>query len=385
MAGEPSLELLEDWEEWNPDSGTPFYVHAVAGSIAGAAEHCAMFPFDTVKTFAQAESNATGIGRNLKNLVQAEGALRLWRGVTTMLTGCIPAHAAYFSIYEHGKVYFKLDDPNAAHNPIAAATCGALATIAHDSVMTPMDVLKQRMQLGFGSSIRSCFMTVVNTDGVGALFRSFPTTLLMNIPYAGIMVATNESAKKILNPQNEYNVGAFFLSGGISGAIAAACTNPLDVVKTRLQTQTLLSHKQPSAGTSAGTNVPSGKNNSIFRYVSSKGVLQSREVPLGVSPNHFAANMALCRHKYSGNDFSKKGTTTFTNNAGIQKRPHLTSPNSVQIVRYNGMLDAMKTIYLEEGLRGFTRGLKPRLMVNAPSVAISWTAYETAKSCLLSA
>jgi hypothetical protein len=33
-------------------------------------------------------------------LVQREGLLRLWRGVSTMFSACIPAHAAYFSALE---------------------------------------------------------------------------------------------------------------------------------------------------------------------------------------------------------------------------------------------------------------------------------------------
>lgn len=33
-------------------------------------------------------------------LVQQEGFLRLWRGVSTMFIACIPAHAAYFSVLE---------------------------------------------------------------------------------------------------------------------------------------------------------------------------------------------------------------------------------------------------------------------------------------------
>mmetsp|Transcript_7382 Transcript_7382/g.9361 ORF Transcript_7382/g.9361 Transcript_7382/m.9361 type:complete len:384 (-) Transcript_7382:1070-2221(-) len=381
MAAETSLELLEDWEEWNPESGTPFYVHALAGSIAGAAEHCAMFPFDTIKTFAQAEGNAgsSNVGDSLRRLVQAEGSFRLWRGVSTMLTGCIPAHAAYFSIYEHGKDVFSLNDPNATHNPLAAATCGSLATIAHDCIMTPMDVIKQRMQLGFGNSIRDCVAGIVKTDGIGGLFRSFPTTLLMNIPYAGIMVATNESVKKILNPSNQYNVGAFLVSGGIAGAVAAAFTNPLDVAKTRLQTQCILSGGRPFENSRSKTHSSGicfckhGKVSSISKCLDNRGVALLRQSKTGILENNFASYMALCRHKYSGNEM-RKGTTTYTSPI---ERPAPTSG-----VRYNGLLDALKTIYAEEGAAGFARGLRPRLMVNAPSVAISWTAYETAKSVL---
>jgi len=43
----------------------------------------------------------------LKTLVRAEGLFRLWRGVPTMFVGCVPAHAAYFSIFEEVS-YFRV-------------------------------------------------------------------------------------------------------------------------------------------------------------------------------------------------------------------------------------------------------------------------------------
>lgn len=61
----------------------------------------------------------------------------------------------------------------------------------------------------------------------------------MNIPYGCVMVAVNESLKRALRPAGDYDIQTFILAGSGAGAIAAAATNPLDVVKTRLQTQAL--------------------------------------------------------------------------------------------------------------------------------------------------
>jgi len=369
MSSEASLDMLEDWEEWNPESGTSFFVHALAGSCAGAAEHCAMFPFDTIKTHLQAESVSQKSAESIiHTIIRTEGPLRLWRGVSTMLTGCVPAHAAYFAIYENSKVVLGVDQPG--HHPVAAAATGMLSTIAHDSIMTPMDVIKQRLQLGFHTGIIDCVKSITRTEGIAALLISFPTTLIMNIPYAGIMVSTNESLKTFLNPTNEYNVPAFIVSGAIAGATAAALTNPLDVVKTRLQTQNILMQR---SGISSGRNVTNGGTPSFRGIGTLGGSMFGPALNPGMS---FAAYSKGCRYKYSDRAFNK-GAPSATQTREVYS---MVLRNKSNNTKYSGLVDAMTKIYAEEGLKGFARGIKPRLMVHAPSVAISWTTYETAKT-----
>ena len=75
---------------------------------------------------------------------------------------------------------------------------------------------------------------------MGALYLSLPTTLAMNIPYGMVMVAVNESAREYLNSgSNQVSLYSSMIAGSLAGAISAAVTNPLDVIKTRLQTQYL--------------------------------------------------------------------------------------------------------------------------------------------------
>eukprot|EP00574_Skeletonema_japonicum_P005592 CAMPEP_0201727998 /NCGR_PEP_ID=MMETSP0593-20130828/14453_1 /ASSEMBLY_ACC=CAM_ASM_000672 /TAXON_ID=267983 /ORGANISM="Skeletonema japonicum, Strain CCMP2506" /LENGTH=107 /DNA_ID=CAMNT_0048219975 /DNA_START=25 /DNA_END=348 /DNA_ORIENTATION=+ len=50
---------------------------------------------------------------------------------------------------------------------------------------------------------------------------------------------------------------------------------------------------------------------------------------------------------------------------------------------YTTPIEAFQSIIQEEGPRGLFRGALPRVALHAPSVAISWTAYEMAKGWLL--
>lgn len=139
------------------------------------------------------------------------GGMRLWRGVQTMFIGCIPAHGAYFTICaltpgpaldrrareppslpplppadEGAKPHLaRLALPflsarrgggagggaagggasatAESAQALAAGGAVALGTIAHDLIMTPMDVCKQRMQLSAGGSpgVYACACTIL--------------------------------------------------------------------------------------------------------------------------------------------------------------------------------------------------------------------------------
>ena len=70
-----------------------------------------------------------------------------------MCTAAIPSHALYFAVYELSKQTFK--GSGHGNKIFGDMLAGACATIAHDAVVTPLDVVKQRMQL-FNSKHTRC-------------------------------------------------------------------------------------------------------------------------------------------------------------------------------------------------------------------------------------
>ena len=270
------------------------------------------------------------------------------------------AHAAYFSIFESMKVALGADHHD--HRPVQAAACGAVATLSHDLIMTPFDVAKQRMQLGYHRTMIECIYKVYAKEGIRSFFVSLPTTLVMNIPYGCIMVAVNESSKKVLNPDGGYSFSTSMISGCIAGAVAAAATNPFDVVKTRLQTQDLAPCEVACTPVSAKKLVTSGQafKNTLTTYpweVSLPTVANA----VSVSSPTVASTAPYLSSTQGGADIASG-----------------TSPR----VRYVSALQTFYCILREEGVAGLSRGIVPRICQHAPAVAISWTAYETAKRLL---
>lgn len=71
---------------------------------------------------------------------------------------------------------------------------GAVATLIHDAVSNPTEVIKQRMQM-YNSSYKSviaCMKGVYKNEGIKAFYRSYSTQLVMNIPHQTIHFATYE-------------------------------------------------------------------------------------------------------------------------------------------------------------------------------------------------
>lgn len=275
--------------------------HMAAGALAGMAEHMAMFPVDTVKTRMQSYvavrdfGSASMVGAT-RAIVRAEGPTALWRGVGAVALSAGPAHALYFATYE--AVRAKLAPKDGGLHSGAAAIAGAAATVVGDGVMTPLDVVKQRMQLakrGTYAGVLSCLRRVYADQGLSAFFAGYRATLLMNVPFTAVHFSGYEFAKKVImdwrgSDSTHFSAASHCVAGGVAGGAAAAATNPLDVVKTRLQTQ---------------------------------GEVGAR--------------------------------------------------------RYKGLMDALQSIRVEEGLSGLMRGVRPRVVFHVPAAAVCWTTYEFSK------
>uniref|UniRef100_A0A3Q0SWQ1 Solute carrier family 25 member 28 n=1 Tax=Amphilophus citrinellus TaxID=61819 RepID=A0A3Q0SWQ1_AMPCI len=237
-----SLETEIDYE--GLPQGMATSTHMLAGAVAGIMEHCLMYPIDCVKTRMQSLHPEPGARyRNvmdaLRQIVQTEGVWRPIRGVNVLAVGAGPAHALYFACYE--KIKFSLSDAihPGTNSHFANGVAGCVATLLHDAIMNPAEVVKQRMQM-FNSPYRGvldCVGSLLRHEGPAAFYRSYTTQLTMNVPFQALHFMTYEYLQELLNPHRQYNPSSHVVSGALAGALAAAATSPLDVCKTLLNTQ----------------------------------------------------------------------------------------------------------------------------------------------------
>ncbi|XP_076846349.1 mitoferrin-1 [Brachyhypopomus gauderio] len=221
-------------------SHVPFTTHMTAGAVAGVLEHTVMYPVDSVKTRMQSlqpdpKAQYRGVYEALRRIARTEGLLRPLRGLNITMLGAGPAHALYFACYE--RIKHSLSTGGNSH--LANGLAGSVATVLHDAVMNPAEVVKQRLQM-YQSPYRGlvdCVLTVSRTEGLAAFYRSYSTQLTMNIPFQAVHFIVYELTQERLNPDRRYWPGTHMLSGAAAGAVSAAVTTPLDVCKTLLNTQ----------------------------------------------------------------------------------------------------------------------------------------------------
>ncbi|EPY28500.1 solute carrier family 25 (mitochondrial iron transporter), member 28/37 [Strigomonas culicis] len=202
-----------------------------------------MFPFDTIKTRVQSGS-ACHTRQALKHIFHDGGCTSLYRGCVPILVSAVPAHGAYFGFYEATKRI-------AGDTPVGIALAACAATIAHDTVSTPFDVVKQRMQMDsrkmFSNSLR-CVLSVVRKEGLQSLFVSLPTTFCMNIPHYATYWLVYELLLRQMHDGSSRDYGnelstEFLVAGFCAGGAASVVSFPLDNVKTIIQ----LGHSQSFA------------------------------------------------------------------------------------------------------------------------------------------
>lgn len=134
------------------------------------------------------------------------------------------------------KVYTK-DKVSAPIGHMISALCGEVAACL---VRVPVEVVKQRSQAGQASSWSNFVYLLQNKSGEGTirgLYRGWNTTIMREIPFTVIQFPLYEWLKSQWSAyEKSENLSLLkgAICGSVAGAVAAALTTPLDVIKTRI-------------------------------------------------------------------------------------------------------------------------------------------------------
>ena len=272
----------------------------------------------------------------------------------------------------------------------AGGTAGAIARTA----TAPLDRIKLLFQVqavptsGTSSTaytgVGQAAAKIVREEGVRAFWKGNGTNIIRIFPYSAAQLAANDQYKRLVvnKETGELTVPRRLIAGACAGMTATALTHPLDTVRLRL------------ALPNSGYN---GMTHAMMTMIRTEGTISLYKglVPtlIGVAPYaalNFASYDMLKRHVYGGG-LVKQSAVTNLFVGGLAGTLAATACYPLDTVRrrmqmkgviYKSQIDAMKTIWSTEGMRGFYRGWAANTLKVVPQNAIRFVSYETLKSLL---
>lgn len=173
-------------------------------------------------------------------IVRNEGVKSLWSGLPPTLVMAVPATVIYFTCYDQLCAALRVRMGERAQ--VAPLLAGAIARVGSATVISPLELIRTKMQSRKQTyrELTDCIRSAVQAEGRLSLWRGLGPTLLRDVPFSAMYWYNYERGKSFLCELYNTREPTFtmtFISGAVSGSIAAIVTLPFDVVKTRRQVE----------------------------------------------------------------------------------------------------------------------------------------------------
>lgn len=241
-------------------------LHALAGVFSRVACETIVSPLNLVKIRLQYDPSLrqSSLIKTVASIIRQEGFHGTFRGLPPRLLWTAPLASISFLYYEEARqllANFKERTEGAevmegVNLPMILAGPPILALGV--AIRTPFDIVEMRLQLlgqkKLPGTTQSVFKEKWQQHGVRGLFRGFGAAFATIGTFVVTYFLTYEQTRRVLR-QNTFmrhsDTAINISSGMFAGALGAILTNPLDVVKTRIQTQANL---EGASAVSAGAS-----------------------------------------------------------------------------------------------------------------------------------
>lgn len=245
-------------------SSDPPWVSCCAGAFAGFTQDALLHPIDTLRTKLQVQPSGStnpfgALVQLTRQVVQLEGISGLYRGFSTVVVFGIPTGAIYLGGYSYWRLHVQrglgiTESATLLQSAIVDLTAGLIAEVGASIILTPYDILKQKLQTDSRRSVTLLQVgrEVYDLEGVRGFYRGLAAGIGVYGPFSAIFFSSYEATKSMSkltlgHEERKFELKPAFsgraelLCGVFAGAIAAAATQPLDCIKTRMQTAAVIS------------------------------------------------------------------------------------------------------------------------------------------------
>ncbi|XP_054856301.1 mitochondrial ornithine transporter 1 [Eublepharis macularius] len=189
--------------------------NAAAGSFASVFATLVLCPTELVKCRLQAMHEMKLSGKILqghntvwavvKSVIQRDGPLGFYRGLSSTLLREIPGYFLFFGGYELSRSFFAFGRPKEELGPVALMFSGGFGGVCLWTAVYPIDCIKSRIQVlsmaGKQAGFMGTFATVFQNEGVFALYSGLKPTLIRAFPANGALFLAYEYSRKLMMNQ----------------------------------------------------------------------------------------------------------------------------------------------------------------------------------------
>ena len=216
----------------------------LASAMAAACVKTVLQPIDAVKTLQQyhqatSSTTALSIGAACRQIASRPGGLsNFYAGLGVTVLGAMPGVALYFGVYSYCKKTLLSTEAGQKHKTLSIAVSAAIGNTVASFSRVPYEVLKQQLQTQTYESTGQALRAIAASGQWTRLL--FPKggiaiQMIRDVPYAVVTLLLYETLQASLSQRTK---AWDFCVGGIAGGLGSWVTNPMDVLKTRLQTDT---------------------------------------------------------------------------------------------------------------------------------------------------
>ncbi|XP_031428485.1 kidney mitochondrial carrier protein 1 isoform X1 [Clupea harengus] len=234
----------------------------IYGGMASIVAEFGTFPIDLTKTRLQVQGPShcmevryRGMFHALRRIGQEEGIRALYSGISPALLRQASYGTIKIGTYNTLKKLFvsRPEDETIVINVF----CGVVSGVLSSSLANPTDVLKIRMQAQgalMQGSMMANFMNIYQTEGTRGLWRGVIPTAQRAAIVVGVELPVYDITKKHLIGSGvmDDSILTHFISSFTCGLAGALASNPVDVVRTRMMNQRVLSGNPLYKGTLDG-------------------------------------------------------------------------------------------------------------------------------------
>ncbi|KAK8663960.1 hypothetical protein V6N13_083765 [Hibiscus sabdariffa] len=283
------------------------------------------------------------------------------------------------------------------------ATAGAVAGFATVAAMYPLDIVRTRFQVNDGrvtnfptyKNTAHAIFTISRLEGLKGLYAGFlPAVLGSTVSWGLYFFYGRAKQRYSKNKEEKLSSGLHLASAAEAGALVSLCTNPIWLIKTRLQLQNPLNQNRRYTGIydalrtilreEGWTALYKGLGPGLLMV--SHGAIQftTYEKLRWVMVDYKAKKQKSESASNLLNSFdyavlggsSKIAAILITYPFQVIRTRTQQRPSDEGIPRYMNSWHVVKETARFEGLRGFYKGITPNLLKNVPASSITFIVYE---------